>query len=257
MDWGFLMAVIAVSVAGIAAVVGLWMERDPNRPPKWAWSLSLLIVMTTIVTVATSWWDTIEDDRREEDAVERHNVEMKGADERQAALKNETDLLKQSAAESKVREEKMAEDIARMLVHLDAMAAESNNPALKAFVKTEVNSQSRGNENIVKKVAQRVKDAGGDPDAMLAKHLPKEELSRVVRNIEFKAPASMKSAMDKGAKGGRKPPVGGRQPATEAPKGGGKTPAARPGGRPGAKKPPTGGRPGAKKPPAGGRPGRP
>ena len=65
MDRGLLLAIIAVTVAGLAAVVGLWMERDPRRPPRWAWSLSILIIMTTVVTVGTSWWDTSEDTRRE------------------------------------------------------------------------------------------------------------------------------------------------------------------------------------------------
>ena len=89
-------------------------------------------------------------------------------------------------------------------------------------------------------MAQRVKDQGRDPDAMLAKHLPKEELSRVARKITFAPPASMKGKMAK--------PKGA---ATQAPKGTAGKPTGRPtgAGKPTAPKPtkgggrPTGGRP--------------
>src|ERR1051325_9251203 len=72
MDWGLILTVGAVVVAGLAAVVGLWMERDPHRPPRWAWSLSGLILVTTIVTIVTSYNDKLEGDARDAAAAIRY-----------------------------------------------------------------------------------------------------------------------------------------------------------------------------------------
>lgn len=196
MNWGLMLTLIAVVVASVAAVVGLWMERDPRRPPRWAWSLSTLIMLTSIVTIATSWYDTIQDEEAAKQAEKR-------AAARQAELKGENKLLAESnnrlefsAAESKLREEKMQEDLARMLVKLDEMATTSEDPTLQEFVNTEVAAQSRSNEDVVTKVAQRVADKGGDPDAMLAKSLPEEERQRVKRRIKKKE-ESMAAILEK------------------------------------------------------------
>ena len=182
MDWGLWLAVCAVLVAGVAAVVGLWMERDPRRPPRWAYSLSFLIVLTTIVTVATSYADNLQDNQRDAAAKDRYDDLKTKA----KLLQEGNDRLEEAAGESKEREEKMQEDIARMLVKLNEMAKGSADTGLQEFVKTEMGAQSRSNEQVVSKVAQQVKDSGGDPDAVLASVLPEQELQRVKRSLKAK-----------------------------------------------------------------------
>jgi hypothetical protein len=171
-----------VVVAGLAAVVGLWMERDPHRPPRWAWSLSGLILVTTIVTIVTSYNDKLEGDARDAAAAIRYDDLKK----RSTLLQEGNDRLEEAAGDSKEREEKMQDDIARMLVKLNEMAASSTDPAVKELVKSEMAAQSRGNEAVVGKIAQQVKDKGGDPDAVLAAVLPEEELQRVKRSLKGK-----------------------------------------------------------------------
>lgn len=191
MDLGLILTIVAVAVAGLAAALGIWMERDPNRPPRWAYGLTVLIVLSTIVTVATSYLDRKQAEEDQRKADEMHAADQKSAQERYTALKRESELLQEAAADSKKREEKMAEDIARMLVKLNEMAAGSDDPALNAFVSTELNSVARANEEVVQKVAQRIKDQGGNPDEMLSKHLPPDELQRVTRAVVFRPPASL------------------------------------------------------------------
>jgi hypothetical protein len=58
---------LGISVAGLAAVVGIWMERDPRRPPRWAWALSILILMATGVTVFQSYLEVLQGEKMEED----------------------------------------------------------------------------------------------------------------------------------------------------------------------------------------------
>jgi hypothetical protein len=182
MEWGLLLTIGAVVIAGLAAVVGLWMERDPNRPPRWAWSLTILILITTIVTVVTAYNDKLEGDAAEAAAAKRYEDIKRRAE----LLQDGNERLEEAAGESKDREEKMGDDIARMLVKLNAMASASTDPAVKELVKAEMAAQSRGNEAVVGKIAQQVKDSGGDPDTVLAAVLPEEELQRVKRNLKQK-----------------------------------------------------------------------
>lgn len=51
---GMVFALIALIVAGLASVLGIWMERDPTRPPRWAIGLSVLIIMATVVSIFQS-----------------------------------------------------------------------------------------------------------------------------------------------------------------------------------------------------------
>jgi hypothetical protein len=182
MEWGLILTIGAVVVAGLAAVVGLWMERDPNRPPRWAWSLTFLILITTIVTIVTSYNDKLEGDAAEAAAAKRYDDIKRRAE----LLQDGNERLEEAAGESKDREEKMGDDIARMLVKLNDMAKDSTDPKVQEMVKAEMAAQSRGNEAVVGKIAQQVKDKGGDPDAVLAAVLPEEELQRVKRNLKQK-----------------------------------------------------------------------
>jgi hypothetical protein len=194
MEWGLILTIGAVLVAGLAAVVGLWMERDPNRPPRWAWSLTFLILITTIVTIVTSYNDKLEGDAAEAAASKRYEDIKRRAE----LLQDGNERLEEAAGESKDREEKMGDDIARMLVKLNAMASTSTDPAVQELVKAEMAAQSRGNEAVVGKIAQQVKDSGGDPDTVLAAVLPEEELQRVKRNLKQKE-ERMDALLDKKA----------------------------------------------------------
>jgi hypothetical protein len=135
MDQGLLLALVGLTVAGVASLLGIWMERDPTRPPRWAIGLSILIAATTVV----SCFQSISD-----------------------------------AQESA----KMEEDLARMLQTLDKIATESGGEggALNDFISKEMESQSRANPDVIKKVADRVTAEGGDPNALLGRHLPASEL---------------------------------------------------------------------------------
>src|SRR5688572_6519092 len=130
MEWGLILTIGAVMVAGLAAVVGLWMERDPNRPPRWAWSLTILILITTIVTVVTSYNDKLEGDAAEAAAAKRYEDIKRRA----GLLQDGNERLEVAAGDSKEREEKMGDDIARMLVKLNDMAKESTDPKVQEMV---------------------------------------------------------------------------------------------------------------------------
>src|SRR3982751_4983881 len=64
---GLLVTLMAVFVAGLAAVLGIWMERDKNKPPRYAWALSALIVLATFVSLMQSYLDQKEQDELKDD----------------------------------------------------------------------------------------------------------------------------------------------------------------------------------------------
>lgn len=66
-DLGLVVTVTGVLVAGFAAVLGIWMERDDRKPPRYAYALSGLILLATLVSVVQSWIDEKEQDQLEED----------------------------------------------------------------------------------------------------------------------------------------------------------------------------------------------
>lgn len=67
MDRGLILALVGLTVAGLASLLGIWMERDPNRPPRWAIGLSILIAAATIVSCFQSIADAEESAKTEED----------------------------------------------------------------------------------------------------------------------------------------------------------------------------------------------
>lgn len=67
LDMGLLVTMIGVVVAGFAAVLGIWMERDQNKPPRYAYALSALILLATVVSVAQSYLDSKDSEKMEED----------------------------------------------------------------------------------------------------------------------------------------------------------------------------------------------
>src|SRR5262245_12367451 len=134
MDTDLIITLAGLGVAGLAAVLGIWVERDKTKPPRYAYALSILILLATVVGMFQCYMDAKEG-------------------------------------------EKLEADMARMLQMLDKIAnsTETPIPELEAFVNSEINAQSRANPKVVAQLAQRVADEGGDPAAMLGKHLPPAE----------------------------------------------------------------------------------
>lgn len=66
-DTELLVTFTAVFVAGLAAVLGIWMERDARKPPRYAWALSALILLATFVSLMQSALDKAEQDQIKDD----------------------------------------------------------------------------------------------------------------------------------------------------------------------------------------------
>lgn len=146
---GLLVTLMAVFVAGLAAVLGIWMERDKTKPPRYAWALSALIVLATFVSLMQSYLDQREQDQ-------------------------------------------LKEDMARLLATMDKLAFESDDPALKELVKSELTAQSRQNPEVIDKVAQRVSDEGRDVGEVLGRNLDAAEAEKVARKSSVKPKATEK-----------------------------------------------------------------
>ncbi len=64
---GLLIALTGLFIAGLASIVGIWMERDTSRPIKWAAILSALILLATGVSMFQSIDDAASSAKLEED----------------------------------------------------------------------------------------------------------------------------------------------------------------------------------------------
>ncbi len=49
MDIGLIVTFAGIVVAGLAGVLGVWMERDPEGPARWAWVFSALIAVAMVI----------------------------------------------------------------------------------------------------------------------------------------------------------------------------------------------------------------
>ena len=58
---------VGIFVAGFAAVLGIWLERDHSKPPRYAWWLSILIVLATFVGMFQTLADAKEGAKLEAD----------------------------------------------------------------------------------------------------------------------------------------------------------------------------------------------
>lgn len=150
-DMDLVVTFTAVFVAGLAAVLGIWMERDQKKPPRYAWALSALILLATFVSLMQSFFDKAEQD-------------------------------------------KIKDDMARLLTTMDRLASESDDPALLELVKSELNAQSRNDPDVVARVAQRVSDEGRDASEVLGRHLEAAEVEKVTRKGTIKAKTTEKVA---------------------------------------------------------------
>ena len=67
MDAGLVVTVAGLFVAGLAAVLGIWMERDREGTPIWAVLFSLLIMAAMVVEMGRAWYEELHAWQLEED----------------------------------------------------------------------------------------------------------------------------------------------------------------------------------------------
>lgn len=137
-DSGLMISLTALVVSGLAGIIGMWVERDEDRPLKLFAALAVLCLLSTVV----SMWQAIGD-----------------------------------WDESVKQEEAMA----NVLQKLDTIMQKSgvDVPGINDLIKSELADASRNNPSLVKKVARRVADSGGNPAAVLGSYLPAEDVNRM------------------------------------------------------------------------------
>ena len=52
MNIGMIVTFAGIIVAGLAGVLGVWMERDREAPPKWAWVFSAIILVAMVIELS-------------------------------------------------------------------------------------------------------------------------------------------------------------------------------------------------------------
>jgi hypothetical protein len=62
-----IVTIAGLTVAGFAAVLGIWVERDPKKPPRYAWALSVLILLATFVGMIQTYLDEKDKEKMEAD----------------------------------------------------------------------------------------------------------------------------------------------------------------------------------------------
>ena len=66
MDIGLIVTFVGIVVAGLAGTLGVWMERDPLAPPRWAYVFSGLIIIATGIEMTHSVAQSAEEAETEE-----------------------------------------------------------------------------------------------------------------------------------------------------------------------------------------------
>ncbi len=66
MDVGLIVTFAGIFVACLAGVLGVWMERDQEAPPRWAWVFTVLIIACSGIEGFHSFVQTAEDGITEE-----------------------------------------------------------------------------------------------------------------------------------------------------------------------------------------------
>jgi hypothetical protein len=55
MNLGLFTAIVALILTGLSSLIGLWVDRDPQRPPRWAVALSGMVVLSTLLGLVQLW----------------------------------------------------------------------------------------------------------------------------------------------------------------------------------------------------------
>ena len=215
LDMGLLVTMVGVIVAGFAAVLGIWMERDPNKPPRYAYALSALILLATVVSVAQSYLDAKAGEKMEEDMARMlQRMDQIAANSNDPELQEliKSELSAQSRANPDVVE-KLAQrvvddggDPAEMLgKHLDA--ADVEGIARKGLMKTDTekaaDAKKRAEARAKKKAEEAKKKAEEEAKAKaMAEAAERARLEQIQK-------AAQEAAMQKAAQQGMDAAPGG------------------------------------------------
>ncbi len=251
-----IVTLIGLVVAGLAAVLGIWVERDPKKPPRYAYALSVLILLATIVGMFQTYMDAKEAEKMESDMARMLAMLDKIAAEHGDAIPELNDLVKtEIAAQSRANPSMVAKVAQRV-------ADDGRDPVQtlsRALPPSEVQDlQRKGRINVAAPIAAirpavpMGAPAGSGGPARLAIRLPgapgadsnapspsePAAAADSAAPAESAAPAASASAPVRiGGPGGLLPH--GRPPAGDKPAG----------DKPAGDKPPTGPKPGGVRPP--------
>lgn len=67
MSEGLMFTAAGLTVAALSSVLGIWLQRDEAKPPRWALMLSFLIVLASGVGMAQAWLDHKQGEKMEAD----------------------------------------------------------------------------------------------------------------------------------------------------------------------------------------------
>lgn len=67
MDTDLMITLVGLTVAGLAAILGIWVERDQTKPPRYAYALSILILLATVVGMFQCYTDAKQGEKLEAD----------------------------------------------------------------------------------------------------------------------------------------------------------------------------------------------
>ena len=141
MSDGLIFTVAGLTVAALSSVLGIWLQRDEAKPPRWGILLSLLILLASSVGMAQAWLDNKQSEKMEAD---------------------------------------MARMLAT-LDKLANSGDDATNAELAAILRAEISAQARVNPGVMQKIAQRVSDDGRDPALMLGAYLSASEVQALSR----------------------------------------------------------------------------
>jgi hypothetical protein len=221
MDYLVIFTLIGVAVAGLAAIVGIWMERDPRRPPRWAWALSILILMATLVSVFQSYLDAKAGEKLEEDMarmLQQLDKLAEGNPELQAFVTSE--LSAQARANPDVVEklsDRVVEDggDATEMLSKHMSASEVANLAKKGKVKKKKKSSA-------KPKAEEPKPEKKTPTSLSGRGTPVDKPAAAAAPVESAREPSVAPPEGSGRGRGDEEPAAATAPEAEAPALGGR-----------------------------------
>jgi hypothetical protein len=107
MDVELIITLAGLTVAGLAAVLGIWVERDEAKPPRYAYALSILILLATMVGMYQCYSDAKQGEKLEADMARMLQMLDKISNESEVEIPEldelvRTEIAAQSRANPKV-----------------------------------------------------------------------------------------------------------------------------------------------------------
>ena len=131
LDAGLITGICALLIAGFAAVLGIWVDRDKKRPIIFAMAMSVLIITAVFVGIAQAYLDTEETLAREDDLARM--LEMVAAI---AASTGDTELAEFLDEEMETQADRNPQVTKRIETRSSARSGGPRNPGQKANTKT-------------------------------------------------------------------------------------------------------------------------